>query len=126
MDGVSRRHSRAGIRHRVVGDGVITPDDGLCVHCRQQVVLSDIGPMHVVNGRDQGWLCPPPRMTLATRAFAQVPDSVMPPPPMPTELSHPLRVQYPPLPHRQIPSDWPAPRSVQVMTRPHGPLRAAQ
>ncbi len=113
---------------RVVGV-VITQEQnqyqGTCTHCRQQIVLTDIGLVHVVNGQDQGWLCPPSHMALATPASTPT-LAALTPPPAPPEPHHSQYVQPPPLPRRRIPPDWPAPRSVQSMMGPHGTLRAAQ
>lgn len=51
-----------------------------CVHCGGPVVDTEVGTTHVDDyGRLAGWLCPLPRMTLAT-----TPDAVhLPAPPVP-------------------------------------------
>lgn len=86
--------------------------DSHCAHCGFAIEQTDIGHVHIdADGRDRGWLCPYPHMTLATRAADVIPEiAPRPQAPLPGSTRGP-DVQAPPLPYRQIPPNWVQPQA---------------
>lgn len=130
---------RAGDRNRVVDGRVVgvviaqdqnrPQDQSNCANCGIEIVLTDIGYVHIdIQGQHTGWLCPRPNMTLATRADEadQILARVVPHQQAPSETSRSPDAQSSPLPHRKLPSTWPRVRATQAVSgRPHEALRVA-
>ena len=87
-----------------------------CTHCGDPIVATEIGWTHTDAGagRDAGWLCPLPHMTLATPAAAPT-ETVTPSPHASRASRHRARPVPTPIPARSdgagAPQDWPPPPS---------------